>query len=83
MRPVDGIAAAAALLDRLTREPLPSWVSPRSVKLARQLVESLRADAGSIAHSTETEFARALGVSRTTLYHWRSDGWLRAPESGR
>lgn len=53
------------------------------MKLARQFVESLRADTASIAHSTETEFAHALGVSRTTLYHWRSDGWLRAPDSAR
>lgn len=79
MRPAESIGLVAAALARLLGEKLPPWVTPKSQKLARGLVASLRADIE--AHertmwSTETEIATALGVSRTTLYHWRADGWL-------
>lgn len=82
MRPVEGIGLVAATLARLLGSKLPGWVTPTSQKLARDLVASLRADIE--AHekaqwSTETEIAQALGVSRTTLYNWRADGWLKPP----
>jgi len=79
VRPVEGIAHVAATLAGLLNEKRPPWVSESSWALASALVASLRSDVEAFVETTwatagETE--TALGVGRTTLYRWRSDGWL-------
>lgn len=82
MRPVEGIAHAAATLAGLRDQKRPAWVSERAWGLARDLVEALRADIEAHVEATwatDGETAAALGVGRTTLYRWRLDGWLSRP----
>lgn len=80
-RPVDGLAHVAATLAVAIATPRPAWASARSWRLARSLVESLRADAADALASGPTVAAEALGVGRATLARWRATGWLASEKA--
>ena len=65
----------AAVLDR---GDVPSWVSPRTARLARQLRSALADDLAQVSRTKGTDAAAeaVTGVAPRRITEWRAKGWL-------